>query len=297
MTRRLTAFLLSALLLLPGLAPQAQEAAWHIDADWAQVPGGDWDGSTSWVATDGKGQVVVMVRSAPYFRVFTRDGRFVRSWGTAPEFRNAHSIVFAADGSLWATDAGSHVVYKFSAEGELLQTLGTASTAGDNSSTTLFNQPNHVALDASGDLYVSDGYGNARIVQLHADGSFVRIIGGEQGAGPGQLQLPHGVGLDARGRILVNDSDNQRIAVFAADGTFEASWPFPSRGGLVVGADDLVYVSDVNAGAVNILRGGLLQESIAVGVRPHGLAVDSDGAIYVADAMARKVLKLTRQAP
>lgn len=295
MSKRLLSLALFVSLLLPMPGSAQPTGAWRIDASWAQVPGDDWGGSTSWVATDGKGQVVVMVRTAPYFRVFNRDGSFVRAWGTAPEFRNAHSIVFAADGSLWATDAGSHVVYRFSAEGELLQTLGTPGEAGDNASTTLFNQPNHVALAPNGDLYISDGYGNARVVQLAADGSFIRIIGGEQGAAPGQLQLPHGVAVDAQGRILVNDSDNQRIAVFAPDGQALASWPFPSRGGLVVGADDTVYVSDVNAGAINILRDGALVETISVGVRPHGLAVDSDGAIYVSDAMARKVLKLVRE--
>jgi DNA-binding beta-propeller fold protein YncE len=296
MSKRLLSLILAASLWLPVSLVVAQDAnAWRIDDNWAQVPGGDWGGSTSWVATDGKGQVMVMVRTAPYFRVFTRDGSFVRAWGMEPEFRNAHSIVFADDGSLWATDAGNHVVYRFSAEGELLQTLGTRGEAGDNSSTTLFNQPNHVALAPNGDLYVSDGYGNARVVQLAPDGRFLRIVGGDQGAALGQLQLPHGVALDSGGRILVNDSDNQRIAVFAADGQAVTSWPFPSRGGLVVGADDTVYVSDVNAGAINIVRDGVLLESIKVDVRPHGLAVDTDGAIYVSDAMARKVLKLTRK--
>lgn len=295
MSKRLACLALFLSLLLPAAQSSAQSGgAWHIDDNWAQVPGDDWGGSTSWVAADGKGQIVVMVRTAPYFRVFKRDGSFVRAWGTAPEFRNAHSIVFADDGSLWATDAGNHVVYRFSADGELLQTLGTPAEAGDNTSTTLFNQPNHVALAPDGSLYISDGYGNARVVQLASDGSFIRIIGGEQGAALGQLQLPHGVALDANGRILVNDSDNQRIAVFDANGEALATWPFPSRGGLAVAADNTVYVSDVNAGAINILRDGVLLETIKVEVRPHGLAVDSDGAIYVSDAMARKVLKLTR---
>jgi len=296
MSKRLLSRILAAsLCLLVSLVVGQDANAWRIDDNWAQVPGGDWGGSTSWVATDGKGQVMVMVRTAPYFRVFTRDGSLVRAWGMEPEFRNAHSIVFAEDGSLWATDAGNHVVYRFSAGGELLQTLGTRGEAGDNSSTTLFNQPNHVALAPNGDLYVSDGYGNARVVQLGPDGRFLRIVGGDQGAALGQLQLPHGVALDSSGRILVNDSDNQRIAVFAADGQAVTSWPFPSRGGLVVGADDTVYVSDVNAGTINILRDGVLLESIKVDVRPHGLAVDTDGAIYVSDAMARKVLKLMRE--
>lgn len=293
-TRQLTPLLVVLLCACCALARAQPAGSWHIDADWAQVPGGDWGGSTSWVAADGKGQVVVMVRSAPYFRVFTRDGSFVRAWGELPEFRNAHSILFDAEGNLWATDAGNHVVYKFSPAGELLLTLGRFGEAGDNDSKDLFNQPNHVALAPDGSVYVSDGYGNARIVQLDAEGRYLRHVGGRQGAGAGQLQLPHGIALDSRGRLLVNDSDNQRITVFDDTGNFVDTWPWPSRGGLVVGPDDTVYVSDVNAGAVFLLRDGRLLETIKVDVRPHGLAVDSDGSLYVADAMARKVLKLTR---
>lgn len=282
--------------LLPGGSAIAQaQTGWHIDADWAQVPDGDWGGSTSWVAADGKGKIVVMVRSAPYFREFDRDGRFLRAWGGAPAFRNAHSIGFDVDGNLWATDAGNHVVYKFAADGSLLLTLGRFGEAGDNDSTELFNQPNHVAFGPDGSLYVSDGYGNARIVQFTADGRYLRHIAGSQGAGPGQLQLPHGIALDMQGRLLVNDSDNQRISVFAQDGGFLESWPWPSRGGLVAGADGTVYVSDVNAGAIYLLRDGALLDTIEVPVRPHGLAVDSDGSIYVSDALARQVLRIVRE--
>jgi peptidylamidoglycolate lyase len=291
-TLLLSACFAASLLCFTPDATAQESAGWLINDSWAQVPGGDWGGSTSWVAADGKGQIVVMVRSAPYFRVFTREGSFVRAWGTAPEFRNAHSITFDADGALWATDAGSHVLYKFSADGELLLTLGRHGEAGDNTSTDLFNQPNHVAIAADGSLYVSDGYGNARIVQLAADGHFMRIVGGEQGDALGQLDLPHGVALDSQGRILVNDSDNQRIVVFDAAGKALETWPFASRGGLAVAADDRVFVSDVNAGAIYILHEGELLETIKLDLRPHGLALDSDGSLYVSDAMARKVVKL-----
>lgn len=291
MRRHLALLVLSAFL---NCACAFTASAQTIDADWAELPDGGWDGPTSWVAADGKGQVLVMVRVPPYFRVFTRDGAFVRAWGTEPEFRNAHSATFDADGNIWATDAGNHVVYKFSPEGTLLLTLGTSGEAGDNASTELFNQPNHVALAPNGDVYVTDGYVNARVVHFEADGSFVRIIGGDEGSALGQLKLPHGIAIDSRGRLLVNDSDNARVSVFAADGTFVEIWPFPSRGGIAVAPDDTVYVSDVNAGAINVLRDGELLETIKVDVRPHGLALDSDGALYVSDAMGRKVLKITR---
>ena len=233
--------------------PQDQ---YSIDSAWALMPGETWDGSTSWVAADGKGNILVMVRSAPYFRLYTREGVFIRSWGDTPVMNNAHSVSFDEEGNVWATDAARHVVYKYSIQGDLLMTLGRADEAGDNSDTRLFNQANHVFVSNTGDIYVSDGYVNSRVIQFTPAGEFVRIIGGEQGAGDGQLDLPHGVALDSLGRILVNDSGNQRVSVFGPDGSFIESWPVPSRGGIVVMADDTVYVSDVNAGAVNILKDG-----------------------------------------
>lgn len=298
MPHRLTTFLVTGLFCctLGSVSVLAQDnESYAIDDNWAQLPADQsWDGPTSWVGTDGKGRVMVMVRVAPYFRVFTRDGEFVEAWGEDGLFQNAHSVTFDQDGNIWATDAASHVVYKFSPDGELLQTLGTKGEAGDNSSTTLFNQPNHVAVAPNGDLYVCDGYINARIVHFAPDGTFIRIIGGLEGSEPGQLKVPHGIALDSQGRMLVNDSDNKRISVFDPDGKFIETWPWASRGGIVVGADDTVYVSDVNAGAVYLLRDGQLVDTISVDARPHGLAVDSDGAIYVSDSIGRKVMKITR---
>ena len=134
---------------------------------------------------------------------------------------------------------------------------------------------------------------NARVVQFSRDGLFVRIIGGVKGSQPGQLQLPHGVALDSRGRILVNDSDNQRVSVFDKDGRFVEAWPYPSRGGIAVAADDTVYISDVNAGIVNIVKNGKLIDSV-VADRAHGMGIDTDGSIYVSGASRMTVMKITK---
>jgi sugar lactone lactonase YvrE len=181
------------------------------------------------------------------------------------------------------TDSAAHVVHKLSPDGEVLMTLGTKGVAGDNTSHDRFNQPNHVAIAPNGDIYVSDGYQNARVVHFSSDGEFVRIIGGVKGSEPGQLQ----------GRILVNDSDNQRVSVFDKDGGFVETWPFPSRGGIVVTSDDTVYISDVNVGVVNIVKNGTQIGSVAAD-RAHGLGVDTDGSIYVSGASRMTVMKITR---
>ena len=98
---------------------------------------------------------------------------------------------------------------------------------------------------SNGDVFVSDGYVNSRIVQFSKDGKFIRIIGGNKGSGPGQLQLPHGIAIDSKGRLLVADSDNKRIAIFDKDGKFIETWAAPCRGNLVITKDDTLYASDV----------------------------------------------------
>jgi sugar lactone lactonase YvrE len=277
----------------PGIS--AQSGATHnVDANWAQLPqGSTWNGNTTWITADGKGNVVVLVRTAPYFRVFTRDGKFVKAFGDDGLFESAHSVTIDAQGFLWVTDSAAHVVHKFSPDGRLLMTLGKKGVAGDNTSRDLFNQPNHVAIAPTGDIYVSDGYGNARVVHFSSDGKFLRMIGGVKGSQPGQLQLPHGVALDSRGRILVNDSDNKRVSVFNKEGAFVETWPYPSRGGLAVASDDTVYISDVNVGIVNIVKNGKLLDSVSAD-RAHGMGIDTDGSIYVSGASRMTVMKITK---
>ena len=286
---------LLCLILIAGAFLSAQSGqAYKVDANWAQLPRGTtWDGNTSWITADGKGHVVVLVRTAPHFRVFTRDGTFVKSWGDDGLFQSAHSVTIDSQGFLWVTDSAAHVVHKFSPDGRLVMTLGKKGVAGDNTSRDSFNQPNHVAIAPNGDIYVSDGYQNSRIVHFSSAGRFVRTIGGVKGSAPGQLQLPHGVALDSQGRILVNDSDNQRLSIFDKDGKFVEAWPYPSRGGIDVTSDDTVYISDVNAGVVNIVKNGRLIDSVSA-ERAHGMGVDTDGSIYVSGASRMTVMKISK---
>jgi SMP-30/Gluconolactonase/LRE-like region len=256
---------------------------------WAQLPESTaWGGVTTWVAADGKGTVIVLVRKAPYFRIFTSDGKFVKSWGGEGLFNEAHSAQFDPEGFIWATDPNDHVVHKFSPDGKLLMTLGKKGVPGDNASHDTFNRPNAVAFAPNGDVFVSDGYVNSRVVQFSKEGKFIKIIGGTKGNGPGQLQLPHGVAIDSKGRLLVSDSDNKRIVIFDKDGKFVESWAAPCRGNIVVTRDDTVYVSDVNAGAVTILKDGKIIDAIHVEGRPHGMAVDPTTLdVYTSSSVAQ----------
>jgi sugar lactone lactonase YvrE len=165
-------------------------------------------------------------------------------------------------------------------------TLGKKGIAGDNTSHDTFNRPNAVAVGPTGEIYVSDGYVNSRIVIFTPDGKFLRIIGGNKGAAPGELQLPHGVAVDPQGRIVVADSDNKRLSIFAKDGTFVKILAAPSRGGLVITPDGTLYVSDVNAGVVTVFRNDQIVDIIKVEGRPHGLSVDPvTGDIYTSSTV------------
>jgi DNA-binding beta-propeller fold protein YncE len=85
------------------------------------------------------------------------------------------------------------------------------------------NQPNDVAIAANGDLYVSDGYGNNRVVVFDKSGKFGRAWG-KLGTAPGEFSQPHSIALDSKGRVYVADRNNVRIQVFDAKGKFLTEW-------------------------------------------------------------------------
>jgi hypothetical protein len=102
------------------------------------------------------------------------------------------------------------------------------------------------------------------------------------------------VALDSKGRLLVNDSDNARVSVFDKDGKFVETWPYPSRGGIEVTADDTVYVSDVNKGVINVSKNGKLIATYEA-PRAHGLGVDTDGTIFASGASRMTVMKIVKK--
>src|SRR5205085_4635975 len=115
-------------------------------------------------------------------------------------------------------------VIKFSPDGKVLLRLGTAGVAGTDDSH--FNQPSDVVTAPNGDIFVADGHGNdsnARIVKFTKDGKFVKAWG-KKGSGPGELDTPHGITIDSRGRLFVADRENSRIQIFDQDGSFIDQW-------------------------------------------------------------------------
>src|SRR5262249_32769144 len=237
---------------------------------------------------------------APYFREFTTDGKFLGAWGDQSLFGEAHAVFFDPQGSMWAVDTNDSVIHKFDANHNIVLTIGKKGMKGDDASQEAFNRPATIAFGKNGDVFVADGYVNSRVVQFDKNGKFIRIIGGAKGSGPGQMQLVHGVVIDSKNRIIASDSDNKRLSVFDPNGKFITTWAAPCRGGIAITPDDTIYVSDVNAGAVTILKEGRILDVVHVEGRPHGLGIDPTTLdIYTSSSVATSpnVSKAVRKTP
>ena len=230
--------------------------------DWAQPPlGAPWAAVTA-VEPSSDGSVYVIHRcfanscagrSEPPILRFDSSGRLLKSWGQGM-FIFPHGATVDRSGNLWVTDARGgdglgHQVFKFSAEGQVLMTLGQAGVSG--SGPDLFDQPTDVVVAPNGELFVTDSHRNGknnRVVKLTKDGKFIKQWG-STGSGPGELSEPHSIAIDSQGRLFVGDRENNRIQIFDQDGRHLAEWrQFGRPSGIYITADDTIYVADSESG-------------------------------------------------
>jgi hypothetical protein len=184
-----------------------------------QPPSADWEpGMVSWVALDGKGNLYMIQRGdkADPVLVVDHEGHLLRSWGKGL-YKIPHSIRIDPQGNVWTVDAASSTVLKFSPQGEKLMEIDVGGQPENPRSA--FVGTTDIAFGPNGRLFISDGYGNARILEYTADGKRVREWG-SAGTGPGQFHLPHSIQIDEDGIIYVADRENGRIERFDLDGKF-----------------------------------------------------------------------------
>ncbi len=222
---------------------------------WEKLPPGWSFVEVAGVATDSRDRVYVFSRGEHPVIVFDRDGNFLTSWGEGV-FRRAHGICIGPDDAVYCTDDLDHTVRKFTPEGQLLLTLGTSGRPAETGIDGIdyrtirragppFHRPTNVALAADGSLYVTDGYGNARVHKFADDGRLL-FSWGEPGRGPGQFNLPHGIAIDRAGRVFVADRENSRLQIFSPEGDFLAEWTDVARPMQVaIDGQGHVYVAEV----------------------------------------------------
>ena len=244
-----------------------------------------------------------LIRRPTVARLDARTGAVRSTWG-GHRFSVPHGLAVAPDGTVWLTDVGLHQVFAVDAAGRSRLVLGERGVAG--SDRAHFDMPTDVAVARDGSVYVSDGYGNGRVVKLSRRGHFLRAWG-TKGSAPGQFDTPHGIAVDARGRVYVADRGNARVQVFDGRGRLLDVWDGAEYGrpwAVRVGPDGLVYLVDggdqrsTPPDRSRILvctpDGTVLEVLGSYGTKPgqfvwpHAIAVGRDGALYVGEVSTTK---------
>ena len=285
--------------------------------DWAKVP-------KAWLETSegfGKGAAAVggdsQDRIYSFNRdpehpivIFDREGNYLSSWG-AGLFVFPHAIWLDKEDNVWVVDAHGGQVMKFTSDGQLLMTIGTKGFRSDTGvdptdynrytyarvtqSGPPFNIPTDVDFNEAGEIFVSDGYANARVHRFSPEGKLLDSWG-QPGEGPCQFNTPHGISIDRKGRVLVADRENFRVQVLTQEGEHLTTWSTElyAPAMFYIDDEDIVYVPELNAGLMSILT--LEGERLArwgsinhLGV--HGIWVDSHKDMYVVESVVRRGLR------
>jgi len=295
---------------------------YRVNEEWQRPPAG-LEVRACAVSVDSQDRVYCFNRNPEHpVVIFDSDGNFLSSWG-AGLFTFPHAIRIVRENGrdvVWLCDEHHHQFQKFTTDGKLLQTIGekgarsdTGVPADDFSSAAWkkvthggdpFNLPTDIAFAADGSMFMTDGYGNARVHKFSPDAKHL-FSWGEPGTAPGQFNLPHGVWIDRRGRVLVADRENDRVQVFDQNGKLLSVWSTELIGPafFYVDDDDVVYIPEHNGGRISILT--LDGERLArwgdgtVHRSCHGIWVDSRGDLYVVQpgewGRVRRVVKYERQ--
>ena len=283
------------------------EYTYEVAEGWGNLPDGWSFKEAAAVGVDSNDNVYVFNRGEHPMMVFDREGNFLRSWGEGV-FPRAHGITIMPDNTIFATDDGDHTVRKCTLDGQVLFTLGVSGKPAPFMSGDPFNRCTHVAMDPStGEFYVSDGYGNARVHKYSPDGNHL-FSWGESGTGPGQFNIAHNVCTDKDGWVYVADRENHRVQVFDKNGKFETQWTNMARPcglyidksgdqrvyvgelGVAIGPNSQAYglgpritIMDIQGNELMRLGDGPEGEAPGQFIAPHGVCIDSHGDIYVGE--------------
>lgn len=275
---------------------------YEIVPNWPTLPEDLVMAGANGVSVDSEGRVYAAAGEDDAVLIFSPEGKFLGSWGSGV-IEAKHELRIYGD-KVYVCDTEVHQVYEFTLDGKLLRSFGTRGKAGLGKNE--FDQPTDIAFAANGDIYITDGYGNSRVVCLSPDGEF-KFAWGEHGTNPGQFHYPHNIVIDKKQNIYIADRGNNRIQVFDLKGTFLKQWrglgkPF----GLFLTPDEKLFVSDGNPdGAHRILildlEGRILAAFGSKGSEPgqfdtpHSLVVDKEGNLYVSEVNNKRVDKFVPQ--
>jgi DNA-binding beta-propeller fold protein YncE len=314
----------------------------YIGAPFGKLPEGRVWGSTAGIGIDPDGKSVWVAERCSAFvppsqlksgdqygcdgssldpiLKFDESGKLVKSFG-AGLILFPHGLSVDPEGNIWVTDGlgkggKGHQVWKFSPDGKVLMVLGKQGIAGGGLDE--FNAPSATAVAPNGDIFVADGHSgntNARIVKFDKTGKFIKTWG-KKGSAPGEIDGPHTLAMDSRGRLFLGDRSNNRIQIFDQDGNFLDQWTQFSRpSGVYIDKNDVIYVADSESGSVNKAHGdwkrgirvGSAKDGTVTAFIPdpdenppstsaaEGVTADAQGVIYGAEVGPRRVMRYVKK--
>ena len=275
--------------------------------NWAQMPAGQEMGTASAVATDSQSRVYIFQRKDPPVLVFDRDGNFLRSWG-AGMFDDPHGI-FIKDDVAYLTDREGSIAMKATLDGKPLLSIGTKGEYSDTGcevagevcprSAGPFNYVTEMAPAPNGDLYISDGYRNARVHRFSAAGDLISSWGEPGKGGPNQFHLPHSLVVGDNGNVYLCDRENSRVQVFSPDGEYITMWTDMQRPlDISIDSEGIFYTSErpteTGPAQMSVLDGdGKVLERFPC-ISAHGSWVDAHGDLYLSLGAEKSVDKYVR---
>ncbi|MDA3615694.1 peptidyl-alpha-hydroxyglycine alpha-amidating lyase family protein [Polluticaenibacter yanchengensis] len=235
------------------------------------------------------------------------NGKLINSWG-GNLFIMPHGLKVDNDNNIWITDVGLNQVFKFSHEGILLMKIGEAKVSGNDS--LHFNKPTDIAITKDGSFYISDGYGNSRIIKFSATGKYL-FEWGKKGDKESEFNIPHGITLDENENVYVADRENNRIQVFDKNGRFLkqitdnsfgaiCAVAFDKKQSKLFAVDDFTFLKFRHRGSDAFILDALGNVETRFGRSGfyegktawyHTLTIDSDGNIYIGDILENTVQK------
>jgi DNA-binding beta-propeller fold protein YncE len=300
---------------------------YELVKDWPQLPEGFVLSQVTGVGVDTSQNIFLFHRAGRQWKEPFPDslissntilmldgetGKILSSWG-ANLFIMPHGLAVDKQNNVWVTDVALHQIFKFSHEGNLLLKLGIAKTPGNDS--IHFDLPTDIAVANDGSFYVSDGYGNSRIVKFSKEGKYL-FEWGKGGNKPGEFYTPHGIDLDAYGNVYVADRDNNRIQKFDAGGKFLKEWKnntavqlyslsIDKKNNDLYAIDYLTILNVIIKGSDIIQSDSTMKLLTRFGrsglydgpkCRYHDLVLDNEGNIYVGDILGNRIQKFRKGA-
>jgi peptidylamidoglycolate lyase len=295
-------------------APSPGVSDYEVVHGWPSVPEGELLGQCSGVDVAADGSVLVFRRAAKdwnggpidpdligeptILRFDAETGELLGELGRE-QFAMPHGLTVDGQGHVWVTDVALHQVFELDESGAVVRAWGERGTSGDDGAH--FNMPTDVAVASDGTFYVSDGYGNGRVLKYSPAGELLATWG-RLGSAPGELFVPHGIALDPDGNVHVADRGNARVQSFSPDGELLGVWKSDELGrpwAITFSDDGLAFVVDGGdqppagpdrAHVLVVDRDGSVIASFASFgnqdgqlVRPHDIAVAADGSVYVVE--------------